>query len=720
MPPRLSSRPFLSLFLLLIGMLLVLMLIGAYGFYAIQKDLLENSGKSLALSATDIADKIDRLVHERVQDLDLLSQSLDLQAQGADHIASQLHQVKNSHPSFHSISFVDPRGSVVASIRKPYYGRDLSDLPGLQAIGSGETRHLDVSYTLENRQKTLSLIFTQGLPRSGSQDTKGAIVAEVPISYLEQIFFQTQQAIQQARNTKFPIEWQLLTHAGEVIVDSILHEEGRVSLTTLDLPSALLVTSGKSGFIQETHKRRHVPVITGFAQTKGQGEAPSPNWGVLIRIDESDVLPTIHAKIMKLGIGMGLVLIPLVSIIFWTVRKVVMEHHRVVDAETKYRDIFEHAHEGIFQSTPSGLFLSANPAMAKILGYDSPEDLIHSVNDLTQQLYVDNHQRSELLRQLETHGFIQNFEFQFYRRDGMIRWGSGNIRAVQNADGTVKYLEGTLEDITERKQAVTRLLQLQEQLLIEQGERTQQVEVELDKARATLVTQAKLATLGQLSGSIAHELRNPLGAMRNAIFLLKRRSSNYDDQAKRYLEMIEEEVQNSDLIIQALLEVARGKEPVKQNVVFQELLDKIMKEKPIPEGVSYHSHFDPELFTIWVDPSQFVQVIHNLLHNASQAMEGKGQIWVQGTYSSDIAEIIISDTGPGISEEHRDHVFEPLYTTKPKGTGLGLTLCREIIERHGGTIISLDNPTGGAAFHIRLPLYQKDSVGDNDKQHHTV
>jgi len=85
------------------------------------------------------------------------------------------------------------------------------------------------------------------------------------------------------------------------------------------------------------------------------------------------------------------------------------------------------------------------------------------------------------------------------------------------------------------------------------------------------VTQAKLATLGQLSGSIAHELRNPLGALRNAIFLLKRRSTYSDNQTKQYLDMLEKEVQNSDLVIQGLLEVARRKEPIKQTLSFQAL-----------------------------------------------------------------------------------------------------------------------------------------------------
>lgn len=705
MAPKFSAHSFTRLFTLLIGILLFWTIIATYAFYAIQQNLLSNSGESLALAATDIADKIDRLILERFEDIDFLAQSLDLQAQGPEHIIRTFQHLKTTHPSFLSLLLVDLHGKLVVSLPKIEMARDVTTLPGLKAIRNGQARHIAVSNSLGEARSGFSLLFARALANS-SHGPQGAIVAEVSLSELEQIFSQTQQVMQKSRHTKFPIEWQLLTREGQIILDSILHEEGKVSLMKLDLPSARLVTSGKTGFIEEIHKRRHVPVITGFAQTQEPRGLPHLQWGVLLRIDRDSVLPAIHDKIIKLGMGVALVLIPLVGIIFWTARKAESEHQRVVEAETKYRDIFENAREGIFQTTPSGQFLHANPAMARILGYESPADLIRTMTDLAQQLYVDANQRAVLLQQLEDRGSVEKFEFQFYRRDGMIRWGSGNIRAVKDANGLVRYLEGTVEDITDRKNAETALRHMQEQLLMQQEQKTKDVQAELDKAKAALITQTKLATLGQLAGSIAHELRNPLGTMRNAIFLLKRGSSNHDDRTTRYLEMLEEEVKNSDLIIQGLLEVARGKEPVKQTVSLQWLLEKVLKEHPFPETVSCHFQFEPDPFHLWVDPPQFIQVFRNLLHNACQAMKAQGHIRIQATCDSDAAEIVISDTGPGISEEHREQVFEPLFTTKAKGTGLGLTLCREIIERHGGTIVSSDNPAGGATFHIRLPLYR--------------
>ncbi len=126
-------------------------------------------------------------------------------------------------------------------------------------------------------------------------------------------------------------------------------------------------------------------------------------------------------------------------------------------AEEKYRSIFNNAVEGIFQSTPSGRYLSVNPALARMYGYDSPEDLIHSVRDIAHEVYVDSECRTELMRLLELRGVVQGFEYEVYRKDGSTIWLSESVRAVRDDRGAVLYYEGTIEDITERKQAEERL-----------------------------------------------------------------------------------------------------------------------------------------------------------------------------------------------------------------------------------------------------------------------
>ena len=123
------------------------------------------------------------------------------------------------------------------------------------------------------------------------------------------------------------------------------------------------------------------------------------------------------------------------------------------EAERKYREIFENAGEGIFQSTPDGRYISANPALARMHGFDSPEDLIRSRDDISRQVYVDSTRREEFKRLVEEQGIIRGFEHQVSRKDGSKIWISVNARAVRDEGGAIRYYEGTAQDINERKQA---------------------------------------------------------------------------------------------------------------------------------------------------------------------------------------------------------------------------------------------------------------------------
>ncbi len=123
------------------------------------------------------------------------------------------------------------------------------------------------------------------------------------------------------------------------------------------------------------------------------------------------------------------------------------------EAERKYREIFENATEGIFQSVPDGRYVAANPALARMYGYESPEDLIRSCGDISTQIYVDAARREEFMRLIERDGVVRDFEFEGYRKDRSKFWISVNARAVRNGSGEISYYEGTGEEITERKRA---------------------------------------------------------------------------------------------------------------------------------------------------------------------------------------------------------------------------------------------------------------------------
>src|SRR5476649_46886 len=125
--------------------------------------------------------------------------------------------------------------------------------------------------------------------------------------------------------------------------------------------------------------------------------------------------------------------------------------------EEMYRSIFENAIEGIFQTTPAGQYLNVNPALAKMYGYDSTQDLVAGLTAIDNQLYVDPHRRAEFVRLMQEHGTVRGFESEIYRKDGSTMWISENARAVRDASGGISYFEGMVEDITERKRLETEL-----------------------------------------------------------------------------------------------------------------------------------------------------------------------------------------------------------------------------------------------------------------------
>lgn len=279
------------------------------------------------------------------------------------------------------------------------------------------------------------------------------------------------------------------------------------------------------------------------------------------------------------------------------------------------------------------------------------------------------------------------------------------------ADGrpVPEYARGTLESIAAQIGIVAARLKAEDlalesqQLLLELEIREKdRVATELARVREQLVRQTQLATIGQLTGSIAHELRNPLGVIRNAAFLLNRKLPERDRSLHPYLKIIEKEVTGADQIITELMAMTRGEAPKKSAVDLRLLFDAAQERLGSVTDMQWHYEADEEPFTILVDPSQGEQVLRNLFSNAVQAQEGTGWVRVTGRREGASDVITVSDHGPGIPDSLRQEIFEPLFTTKAKGTGLGLAICRQIAERHGGTLETLPSKEG-AVFQWRLP-----------------
>jgi PAS domain S-box-containing protein len=363
----------------------------------------------------------------------------------------------------------------------------------------------------------------------------------------------------------------------------------------------------------------------------------------------------------------------------------------------------------IFRAAPVGIGLvvdrvlkKVNDTICNMVGRSADELVGQSARMLYPTEDDYNYVGREKYRQIGLRG-TGTIETRWLRKDGQII----DILLSSTPIDPKRLSEGvtfTALDITDRKLAEQAAIAAREALLTHQRSETERVQRELEKVQERLVNQTRLATIGQLAGSIAHELRNPLGAARNAAYFLKRYADIDDEDTIEHLDIIEEEIRTADRIITDLMDMTRAKPPARQTVNIGELLEEVAARSVFDSGVQFSMSLAPEPLNVLADPAQLKQVFANLFTNAIQAMNGEGELHVDGRCAAGFGEVFIRDTGPGIDPEDRDRVFDALFTTKAKGTGLGLTICREIVSRNGGTIQLVDEAGRGTTFLVRLPM----------------
>ncbi len=236
---------------------------------------------------------------------------------------------------------------------------------------------------------------------------------------------------------------------------------------------------------------------------------------------------------------------------------------------------------------------------------------------------------------------------------------------------------------------------------------------QLSEAQEQLVRTEKLAAVGTLASGVSHELRNPLSAIKNAVFLLKRKLSrkkmqDIDEKTIQYLDIMDKGIDRCSKIINNLLGFTRVTKPARYssdiNVVVEETLSRVYVEKNIKVSKCFQSN----LPKVMIDTNQIGQVLINVIENACQAMVDGGELKISTKVSMGSVEIEIGDSGCGIPEKEIEKLFDPLFTTKPSGTGIGLAVCHGIMEKHKGTINVKSQKGIGTKMSIRLPLEDKD------------
>jgi len=265
-------------------------------------------------------------------------------------------------------------------------------------------------------------------------------------------------------------------------------------------------------------------------------------------------------------------------------------------------------------------------------------------------------------------------------------------------------------EIAERKLAEEKIRQLNATLEQRVEERTSA----LQDAQEQLLRKEKLATLGMLAGSVGHELRNPLGVINTSIYYLNLVQPQADEKIKQHHAMIQQEVRNADKIISDLLDFGRNINAERELVSVPEIVQRTLERFPVPASVEVKLEFPADLPKVFADPHQVEQILGNLTTNASQVMVSEGTITnetnndsiltISGIKQMDMVVISIKDTGLGISPENIKKIFEPLFSTKTKGIGLGLAVSRKMAEANGGGIEVESELGKGSTFKLYVPV----------------
>jgi signal transduction histidine kinase len=285
-----------------------------------------------------------------------------------------------------------------------------------------------------------------------------------------------------------------------------------------------------------------------------------------------------------------------------------------------------------------------------------------------------------------------------------VKAGAQDYLVKGEVDGAT--LVRSLRYAIERKQ---KLKEYSEHLEAMVDERTR----ELRESQEQIVRNEKLAVLGQLAGGVGHELRNPLGVINTSVYYLKLAQPEAGKKIKQHLSMIEHEVHNADKIISDLLDFAQNNPAEHEQVPVGKLVRETLERFPVPETIKVTLDLPDNLPDVFADPRQVGQVLGNLTVNACQSMSPKGgRLTIFSSVHNDLVTIGVRDTGTGIPPENINKLFEPLFTTKAKGIGLGLAVSRKLAESNGGRIEVESEPGKGSTFTLLLPAYlsEKDKL----------
>ena len=276
---------------------------------------------------------------------------------------------------------------------------------------------------------------------------------------------------------------------------------------------------------------------------------------------------------------------------------------------------------------------------------------------------------------------------QVYPNVALTRLRKGLIRSlVENWSGDADQLTATVESLNTLIELDLAIIQ--DAYQAEHVDRLQRTE--------------RMAAIGQVSGGVAHELRNPLNAVKTSVYYLRNAKQPSPEKVEEHLERIDRQVTMADAVITTLSSFAKMPVPARKELVLAEIVDRVLKDVSLPGSIEVETQISDDLPKVLADGEQLQIVFRNLVQNARDAMPDGGRLVVKARNDEDRVEVDVTDTGIGIAKEHLARILEPLYSTKARGIGLGLAITRSILDKNGGALLVQSEQGKGSTFTVRL------------------
>lgn len=370
-------------------------------------------------------------------------------------------------------------------------------------------------------------------------------------------------------------------------------------------------------------------------------------------------------------------------------------------SEERFRRLAENADDLIFLYRLEKGFEYVNSASTKILGY-TPKEHYTDKNLWWKIIHPDDAPKlAEMMVQSPNKKEHVRLELRWKRKDGRLVWTEQVNIPVSDHTGKLIVLEGIGRDITERKRIEEKL-----------RKHTEHLEEIVDERTKELKEAERMIAIGQVSTMVGHDLRNPLQVLVNLLYLAKTRIETLPlgtrEVVKRegldqLIVACHEQIDYMNKIVLDLQDFGRPIEPVFTNINMRQLIINALSMVNVPENVKVTINISDGFPFLMVDSFMMKRIFVNLFNNAVQAMPDGGKITIRGSVENDMALISVQDTGVGIVKENFHKLFTPLFTTKSKGQGLGLSVCKRLIEIHNGSIDFESKVGEGSTFTVKIP-----------------